>query len=231
MAMDTLRQPIKNPNISQLFGKDFLWYNPAKGITEWFYKDTYGMLGHPGLDYACPVGTPIYAAHAGVILYAGYDATNGNLVQVWNETGNYKTLYGHNSEFKVAQGDYVVAGQLISLSGDTGAGTGPHLHFGFKETKEGGNTKYPNNGYNGCIDPLPMLIKDYLGNDLIKNMTYKKIVGQPHIWMCNDEKKERTMVVDMPTLQVLNSGEFEEVSQLDLYEVKGTIVLVERIIE
>ena len=225
-----LRQPLQNFNISQLFGKDFIWYNPAKGVNEWFYKDTYGLLGHPGIDLYCSIGTPVYSAHDGIVLYAGYDATNGNLVQIWNEGESYKTLYGHNSEFRVSQGQFVTAGQLIALSGATGAGTGPHLHWGLKETREGGNTKYPNNGYNGCIDQLPMTKLDYLGNLIIKTMTYKKIAGLPHIWMCNEEKKTKTMVVDMPTLLVLNDGNFEEVNQLDLYATTGSIISVERIV-
>lgn len=224
-----LRHPVKNINISQLFGKDFLFYNSATGKTESFYG-YYGLKGHPGIDYSCSIGTPVYASHPGRVLYAGYDDTNGNLIQVWNEENNFKTLYGHNSEMKVKAGDMVEAGQLISLSGNTGAGTGPHLHWGYKETKEGGNTKYPDNGYNGCIDQLPFTTLDYLGNKLSKYMTFKKIKNEPHIWMCNEIKKTRVMVIDMPTLFILNDGNYDEVNQLDMYQIAGTIALFERVI-
>ncbi len=164
-----LRQPLENPKISQLFGKDFSWYNTTKGKWELFYKDTYGLDGHPGVDYACPIGTPIYSAHDGVCMYASYDATNGNMIQIWNEEEGYKTLYGHNSEMKVKAGDIVKAGQLISLSGDTGAGTGPHLHLGFKLTGWGGNGANNGNGYNGASDPMIFIKYNYLGELLNTN--------------------------------------------------------------
>lgn len=227
-----LIQPLDNPVISQLFGKDFKWHNPASGDTqplkyEWFYKDTYKLLGHPGIDYACEIGTPVKAAHDGVILYAGNDTINGNLVQVWNEKQNYKTLYGHNSAFKVKQGDLVKAGQVIALSGNTGSGTGPHLHFGFKYTIEGGNTKDLNNGYNGCIDPIQFFVNENINH---KTMTFKKVKEEPHVWMCDEENKNRMMIVDMATLFILNGGKFEEVPTLVDYKVSGTLVWTERVI-
>lgn len=220
--MIKLIQPVDNPVISQLFGADFSWYNPAKGRTEMFYAGTYGLKGHPGIDYSCPIGTPIKSAHNGVCMYAAFDIDNGNLVQIWNEQEGFKTLYGHNSAFKVKQGDIVNQGQIIALSGNTGASTGPHCHFGLKETREGGNTKYPDNGYNGAIDPKPYFInKD--------NMTIKKEAGKASIYLINEEQKSKTMIVDMQTLASLG-GNFEEVPSLSGYKDNGTLVFVERII-
>jgi hypothetical protein len=41
MEETRLREPLKQPVISQKFGKDFSWFNPNKQKWEWFYKDTY----------------------------------------------------------------------------------------------------------------------------------------------------------------------------------------------
>ena len=228
-----LRQPLKNPIETQGVGKDFSWYNPVKGVTEMFYKDSYGLNGHPGIDYRANYGTPIYSANDGVVLYTGYDATNGNLVQIWNEELGFKTLYGHNSEFEVKTGDNVKAGDLIALSGNTGAGTGPHLHFGFKLTGWGGNGLNNNNGYNGASDQAEYIKEDYLGNKLkTKTMNFKKIKGQPHIYLVDDDKGTKTMLVDMETLTGLGGKieDVEEVLALPGYLDNGTMVWVDRII-
>lgn len=225
-----LREPLKNPIVTQAFGKDFIWYNPIKGKDEWFYKDTYApLLGHPGIDYRCVTGTPIYSANDGICMYAGYDAINGNMVQVWNEALGFKTMYGHNSVFKCKQGDIIKAGQLIALSGATGDGTGPHCHFGLKMTGQGGNGLNNNNGYNGAIDPAPFIKLDYLGNNLDNNMRFKKVKGEPSVYLVDDVKGTKTMIVDMETLNALG-GEIEEVDNLAGYIPKGTLVYVDRII-
>lgn len=227
--MIILREPLKNPVISQKFGKDFKWYNPDKKVWEWFYKDTFGLLGHPGIDYVCAEGTPVYAANDGICLYAAFDTANGNMVQIWNENGGFKTLYGHNSELKVKQGDIIKAGQLISLSGKTGTGTGPHLHFGFKLTGQGGNGLNNNNGYNGASDPAPYIKQDYLGNNLKNDMIFKKAKNDPNVYLINEEYGTKSMVVDMPTLEAFY-GKIEEVDNLDNYVPRGTFIWTERII-
>lgn len=219
-----LRHPLKTVKITQGFGVDFIWDN------KWFYKDIYGLAGHPGLDYKATIPLPLYSAHNGVCLYSGFDNTNGNMIQIWNEAENYKTLYGHLSERKVNQGDMVVAGQEIGMTGNTGAGTGPHLHFGLKHTKEGGNSLVLNDGFNGAIDPTPYLTQDYLGNNLIKkDMVFKKIKGESSVYLVDDVKGTKMMVIDMETLNALN-GVIEEVPELAGYIDRGTLVWVDRII-
>ena len=223
-----LRLPIQNPIETQGFGEDFEYWKDGKKV--WFYKDIYGLKGHPGIDYRANNGTPIYSANDGVVLYAGYDNTNGNMVQIWNEEGAFKTLYGHNSELKVKQGDKVKAGDLIALSGNTGAGTGPHLHWGVALTGWGGNSLNRDNGYNGAIDPKPYIKYDYLGNLLKENMKLKKIKGEPHIYLVDEEKGTRIMIVDVETLNALG-GKYEEVDVLPGYLDAGTLVWVNRIIQ
>jgi murein DD-endopeptidase MepM/ murein hydrolase activator NlpD len=219
--MISLGQPLDKVEITQEFGKDFQIYRDGKLV--WFYKDLYGLKGHIGIDYKCNVGTPVKACNDGVILYAGYDNINGNLVQVWNEELGFKTLYGHNSVLKVKQGDIVKKGDIIALSGNTGDGTGPHLHLGFKLTGQGGNGLDNNNGYNGASDPMPYFNKQE------ENMKLKKIKGQKDIYLVDDVKGTMTMIVDVETLNALG-GEFEEVDNLAGYIPKGTLVYVERTI-
>ena len=224
-----LRQPLKDPIETQGFGEDFqIWRN---GVLVWFYKDIYKLEGHGGIDYRCNVGTPLYSANDGEVLYAGYDNINGNLIQVWNKEKGFKTLYGHCSKLNFKQGDKVKAGDIIALSGNTGDGTGPHLHFGVKLTDSLGNGLNNNNGYNGAIDPKPYLKQDYLGNNLIEeeNMKLKKIKGEPHIYLVDDVKGTRIMIVDFETLTALNA-QVEEVSEMAGYIDNGTLVWVNRII-
>jgi len=215
-----LTEPVKDVKISQEFGEDFqIWVN---GKQIWFYKDKYSLNGHPGRDYKCPIGTPIYSMNDGVCMYAGFDNTNGNLIQIWNGEKGFKTLYGHCSKFIVKQNDVVCQGDLIALSGNTGDSTGPHIHVGYKQTKEGGNTKYPNNGYNGAEDFKHLIITE-------NKMKFKKIKGEPSVYLVDDVKGTMMMVIDMETLTALD-GEIIEVDNLAGYIPKGTLVWVDRII-
>lgn len=84
---------------------------------------------HTGLDFTADIGTEIYATGDGVVekiesIYTGY----GNNVVVQHGYG-YQTLYAHMSKILVKNGEKVKRGQLIGLVGNTGASTGPHLHY------------------------------------------------------------------------------------------------------
>ncbi len=86
---------------------------------------------HLGIDYAAPRGTPVKAARAGKIIFAGRKGGYGNVIIIRHESG-YKTLYGHLRNFRrgIRRGKYVKKGQVIAYVGSTGMSTGPHLHFG-----------------------------------------------------------------------------------------------------
>ncbi|WP_342362964.1 M23 family metallopeptidase [Terrarubrum flagellatum] len=83
---------------------------------------------HAGMDLAAPMGTPIVAAGAGVVLSAGWAGGYGNMVQIDHGNGVI-TRYGHMSEIDVTQGQPLQVGGLVGKVGSTGASTGPHLHF------------------------------------------------------------------------------------------------------
>ena len=83
---------------------------------------------HAGIDFAAPVGTPVYAASNGTVLAAGPVSGYGQWVKI-SHPGDITTVYGHISGWTVTVGQPVTAGQLIAHSGNEGRSTGPHLHF------------------------------------------------------------------------------------------------------
>ncbi len=83
---------------------------------------------HKGLDFADPVGTPVYAVAAGVVSYVGPKSGYGNAVEVDHGDG-VVSRYGHLSAAKAVEGQLVKKGDLVALSGNTGRSTGPHLHL------------------------------------------------------------------------------------------------------
>jgi murein DD-endopeptidase MepM/ murein hydrolase activator NlpD len=83
---------------------------------------------HSGIDFAAPIGTPIFAAAGGVVASAEHHPEFGNAVTIDHGNG-LSTLYAHTSRMLVKTGDFVRKGQQIALVGTTGRSTGPHLHF------------------------------------------------------------------------------------------------------
>jgi murein DD-endopeptidase MepM/ murein hydrolase activator NlpD len=83
---------------------------------------------HEGLDLGAAYGTPIVAAAAGTVIYAGWLGGYGNLTVI-DHGGGLATAYGHQSQIAVSSGQQVTQGQVIGNVGSTGHSTGPHLHF------------------------------------------------------------------------------------------------------
>lgn len=84
---------------------------------------------HTGIDFAAPIGTPIYATADGKveevsIKYSGY----GKTIVIDHGFG-YKTRYAHMHDFAIRQGQNVKRGELIGYVGNTGISTAPHLHY------------------------------------------------------------------------------------------------------
>ncbi len=101
-----------------------LWPAGVRRITQYFRG-----AAHTGLDIAGPIGTPIYAAETGTVIYAGWNSGGyGNMIII-DHGGGLFTRYGHSSKLLVHVGDTVQRGDQISLMGSTGRSTGPHLHF------------------------------------------------------------------------------------------------------
>lgn len=113
----TLRAPLDQLQTTSPFGYRV---NPITGAM--------GEL-HTGQDFAAGCGTPVYAAAGGTVSFAAWHAGGGgNRVEIDHGNG-LSTSYNHNSVVKVRQGQKVKRGDLVALSGTTGASTGCHVHF------------------------------------------------------------------------------------------------------
>lgn len=82
----------------------------------------------PALEIAVPLGTPVRAAGAGLIVEVADDSVLGKLIRIDHRAG-YETVYGGASEVRVSKGQHVAAGTVIALSGDAPGSLEPHLHF------------------------------------------------------------------------------------------------------
>lgn len=110
---------------------DFRW--PVRGRV---ISGFAGKGGNEGLNIAVPDGTPVKAAEAGTVAYAGSELKGyGNLVLIKHSDG-YVTAYAHNSELDVKKGDSVKRGQVIAKAGQTGNVTSPQVHFEIRKGSE-----------------------------------------------------------------------------------------------
>lgn len=89
---------------------------------------------HKGVDFAAPTGTPIVATGDGKVVIARSLKGYGNVIYI-NHGDGLQTRYAHLSAFKVREGASVKAGDIIGLCGNTGIGSGPHLHFEVRKIK------------------------------------------------------------------------------------------------
>jgi hypothetical protein len=93
--------------------------------------DRFGPRGdrwHSGVDLPAPLGTPVYSARAGEVVWAGWRGAYGFLVTVAHGHGE-RTMYAHLSRIDVRVGVRIGEGVRVGLIGATGDATGPHLHF------------------------------------------------------------------------------------------------------
>ena len=106
---------------------------PANGeITSPYGYRTHPIFGttiyHSGIDIGVDYGTPVHSADSGTVVYAGWMSGYGNTVVVDHGNG-ISTLYGHNEDVAVSEGQSVGKGSVIAYAGSTGNSTGPHVHF------------------------------------------------------------------------------------------------------
>lgn len=99
---------------------------------------------HKGVDLGGKRGSPILAAHEGVVIYAGRDFHGyGNMILIeYNK--EWATLYGHLDKIARKEGSIVKPGDPIGSMGRTGHATGVHLHFEVLHDKD-------------PVDPIPLL--------------------------------------------------------------------------
>jgi murein DD-endopeptidase MepM/ murein hydrolase activator NlpD len=89
-----------------------------------------GVFPHLGVDYAAPIGTPVWAVADGTVIFIGWNGGFGKQVIIRHMNG-YKTYYGHLSRYGrgIGKGMRVMQKQVIGYVGSTGLSTGPHLDY------------------------------------------------------------------------------------------------------
>ena len=117
-----LKTPLKFARVSSGF-------NPRR-----MHPVLHRVKGHFGTDFACPVGTPVWAAADGTVVQAGPAGGAGNMITIRHDNG-LTTNYMHLSKIgkSTRVGQKVEAKTVIGYSGNTGLSTGPHLHFGVRK--------------------------------------------------------------------------------------------------
>lgn len=120
--------------------KPSIW--PAFGYISSGYgyrRTIFGAGQHGGFDIAALYGVPVVATADGTVIYAGWDGSYGNMVEIEHSYG-WSTIYGHCSKLVVDVGDRVKRGEVVGFVGSTGKSTGPHVHY---EVRVNGRTVNP----------------------------------------------------------------------------------------
>ncbi|NEQ44518.1 MAG: M23 family metallopeptidase [Leptolyngbya sp. SIOISBB] len=140
----------------QILSPEKFWSGPFRRPSQGRVSSEYGVRRyyngvfandyyHRGIDYAAPTGTPVIAPAAGRIILVGRVSEgfelHGNTIGLDHGQG-VKSIFIHLNSINVSEGDFVQADQVIGTIGNTGASTGPHLHWGL----------YVNNV---AVDPAP----------------------------------------------------------------------------
>lgn len=132
-SLDDLFAGVTTPHYAYARGGRLQWPTRSHPITSGFGARSspggVGSTNHDGIDIGVGTGTPVYAAGPGSVTAAGPNGGYGNYVAV-QHPGGVLSFYGHLLRWMVRAGQQVQAGQQIALSDNTGASTGPHLHFG-----------------------------------------------------------------------------------------------------
>lgn len=103
-----------------------LWLSPVDGQVSDGWNPA---VEHWGIDLVAPENSPVKAAGAGSVVFAGFTAGGGHTV-ILQHLGDKLSVYMHNSRLEVRAGDRVVQGEVIAIIGNSGDhSTGPHLHF------------------------------------------------------------------------------------------------------
>ncbi len=117
-----LRTPLKYSRVSSSFDRHR--FHPILHVEK----------AHLGIDYAAPVGTPVWATASGKVTFVGPRGGAGNAILIAHANG-LESVYMHLSKFArgLAAGQSVRQKQVIGYVGMTGLATGPHLHFSLKQ--------------------------------------------------------------------------------------------------
>lgn len=102
------------------------FFPPVKGIITSKYD---AKQGHYGVDVVAPVDEPVKACLDGTIISSNWTLDGGYEIAI-QHANNLVSIYKHNSKILKKIGNFVKAGEVVSIIGNSGEkSTGPHLHF------------------------------------------------------------------------------------------------------
>jgi murein DD-endopeptidase MepM/ murein hydrolase activator NlpD len=143
----TLRGQNQNfnmPQLAELQVGDVKFPLPFKAGTQSSYSGDYGTdrgsHTHAGIDISVPENTPLISPIGGIISSAQTDAGYGNFIDIRTPDGKY-VRYAHLNTMNVREGQQVLAGQVLGVTGNTGRSTGAHLHMEVRNDLYGGVEK------------------------------------------------------------------------------------------
>jgi murein DD-endopeptidase MepM/ murein hydrolase activator NlpD len=119
-------QDAMTPNSNANTANNFLFFAPVKGtITSRFD----GVKKHYGIDVVAEPNKPIKATLDGTVIFSNFTSETGYVIGI-QHSNNFFSMYKHNSALLKKTGDFVKAGEVIAIIGNSGELTeGPHLHF------------------------------------------------------------------------------------------------------
>jgi len=138
-------------------------FNSPARITQYFgenpeYYSIFYLLGHDGLDIV-PTGMD-WTVNAGVSgkVVAAYESSDyGLTIITFDPLSRLAVRYAHLAEYNVDTNYWLKQGERLGVMGDTGNTTGSHLHVHCVPMIDEDKKMYPDNGYKGRFDILPLL--------------------------------------------------------------------------
>lgn len=205
-----------------------MFIKPSNGrITSPYGPRTHPVTGqknvmHWGVDYGRDAGTRIVAAADGKVVRARNEITDGygKYVRIEHKINGkvYNSLYAHLASISVKEGQTVTQGQSIGVMGNTGVGTGVHLHF--EITVGTWNNKFTTNvnPLHYVVDPQIKIVQQLLVEKGY-NLKVDGIAGHATDKAIKDFQAKNGLTVDgiawTATLDALNKKEVVAVSDKD----------------
>jgi murein DD-endopeptidase MepM/ murein hydrolase activator NlpD len=151
---------------------------------------------HYGVDYAAPIGTPVYAIGDGRVVMASYQRGAGRIIKI-KHNGVYTSTYMHLSGFGkgISAGKYVAQGELIGYVGSTGLSTGPHLDF---RVARNGSPIDPLKMESPSVDPIKASNREAFDSMKIALLDMLDEYEQPQIALDGHQKDAASF--ELPTL-------------------------------
>lgn len=190
--------PLKNIRITQKFGNNLIG-NDGKPVYA-----RYGWKWHNGIDYRAAIGTPVYAPNDWYAEMLNDSKWYWLMINLWWDDN--RIILGHLSKHE-GRSRQVKEGELIGYTGNTGFSLAPHLHMDWRK-HDNRVTRNKNNGYGGCLDPLPEIEKTLKSNQPITMADFVKIL-----------KEEAPELIDVVS-------DYNDPSPLTAGQAKALIVLL-----